>query len=124
MNLTIRDESEDEREEEQLNQEEQEEVLKLEEKRLFKALTKIGNRPKFEVPTFLGKLIPEELINWINELEEYFKYEYIENPNRVKFAKVKMKGHLKIRWQEVQLEKNRKGKDKITKWDKMIAKLK
>ena len=48
MNLTIRDESEDEREEGQMNQEEQEEeeVLNLEEEKLFKAITKIGKRPK------------------------------------------------------------------------------
>ena len=46
MNLSARDESEDEREEGQENQEEQEEeeVLNLEEERLFKALTKIGKK--------------------------------------------------------------------------------
>ena len=78
MNLTVRDESEDEREEEQVDQEEQEEeVFKLEEENLFKVITKIGKRPKFEVPTFLGKINPEELIDWINELEEYFEYEDI-----------------------------------------------
>ena len=43
-----------------MNQEEQEEeeVLNLEEERLFKALTKIGKRPKFEVTTFSRKLNP------------------------------------------------------------------
>ena len=67
MNLTVRDESEDEREEGQENQEEQEEeeALNPEEEKLFKALTKIGKRPKFEVSTFSGKLNPEELIDWI-----------------------------------------------------------
>ena len=80
MKLTIRDESEDEREEGQVNQEEQqeEEVLNPEEERLLKALTKIGKRPKFNVPTFLGNLNLEELIDWINELE-YFEYEEIED---------------------------------------------
>ena len=98
MNLTIRDESEDEREEGQVNQEEQEEeeVLNLEEERIFKALTKIGKRPKFKVPTFLGKLKPEELINWINELEEYFEYEEIEDADGINFVKAKLKGHAKI----------------------------
>ena len=73
MNLTIRDESGDEREEGQVDQEEQEEeeVLNLEEERLFKAITKIGKRPQFEVLAFLGNLNPKELIDWINELE-YF----------------------------------------------------
>ena len=97
MNLTIRDESEDEREG-QVNQEEQEEeeVLNLEEEMLLKAITKIGKRPKFDVPTFLGKLNLEELVYWINELEEYFQYEEIEDLDRVRFAKIKLKGHAKI----------------------------
>ena len=124
MNLVIRDESEDEREEGQENQEEQEEeVLNPNEEKLFKALTKIGKRPRFEVPTFSGKLNPEELINWINELE-YFEYEEIEDPDRVKFAKAKLKGHAKVWWQEVQLDRNNRGKEKITKWERMVAKLK
>ena len=70
MNLAIRDESEDEREEGKVNQEEEEEeeeeVLNPKEERLFKAITKIGKGPKFDVPTFLGKLNLEELINWIS----------------------------------------------------------
>ena len=65
----------------------------------------------------------EELIDWINELE-YFEYEDIDDLDGVKFAKAKLKGHAKIWWQEVQLEQNRKGKDKITRWDQMIAKMK
>ena len=56
----------------------------------------IGKRPKFEVLTFSRNLNLEELINWINELEEYFEYEDIEDPNRVKFVKEKLKGHAKI----------------------------
>ena len=60
MNLTIRDESDDEREGEgKVDQEEQEEeVLNLEEEKLFKAITKIGKRPKFNIPTFSRNLNP------------------------------------------------------------------
>ena len=64
--------------------------------RLIKAITKIGKRPMSDVPTFSRKLNLEELIDWINELEEYFKYDEIEDPNRVKFVKAKLKGHAKI----------------------------
>ena len=96
MNLTIRDESEDEREEEQVNQEEQEEVLNPEEERLFKSITKIGKRPKFNIPTLSRKLNPKDLIDYINELEEYFEYEEIKDLDRVKFVKAKMKDHVKI----------------------------
>ena len=54
MNLTIRDESDDEREEGQENQKEQEEeeVLNPKEKRLFKAITKIGKDLSSMFPHF------------------------------------------------------------------------
>ena len=60
MNLTVRDESDDEREGKgQLDQEWQEdEVLNLEEQNIFKAITKIGKRPKFDVPTLSENLNP------------------------------------------------------------------
>ena len=45
---------------------------------------------------FSGNLNPNELIDWINELEEYFENEDIKDPDRVKYAKTKMKGHAKI----------------------------
>ena len=73
---------------------------------------------------FLGNLNLDELIDWINELEEYFEYDDIRDSDRVKFAKAKMKGHAKIWWQEIQLERNRRGKEKITRWDTMVDKLK
>ena len=66
MNLTRRDENDDEREGEgQVDQEEEEEeeFLNPEEERLFKAINKIGKRSKFEVPKFFEKLNLEESIN-------------------------------------------------------------
>ena len=94
INLPIRYESENE----DIVEEnvEAEAVLSLEEKRLFRAISKIGKRLKFEVPTFFENLNPEELINWINKLEEYFEFEDIEDLDRVKFAKAKLKGYAKI----------------------------
>ena len=73
---------------------------------------------------FSANLNLDVLINWINELEDYFEYEDIGDPNRVKFMKAKMKGHAKIYWKEIQLEINRRGKEKITRWDHMVDKLK
>ena len=96
MNLLIRDESEDEDKVEE--NAEVEVVLNTEEERIFRAISKIGKRPKFEISTFLGNLNPKELIYWINELEEYFEYENIKDLDRVKFAKEKLKGYAKIWW--------------------------
>ena len=73
---------------------------------------------------FLGNLNLDELIDQINEIKEYFEYQDIRNPDRVKFVKEKMKGHAKIWWQDIQLERNRRGKEKITRWDCMVDKLK
>ena len=103
MNLNVREESDDEAEE-NFDQEGEGELLNPEEERLFRALSKIRKRSKIEVPTFLGNLNLEELIDWINECEEYFEYEDVEDPDRVKFVKARLKGHAKIWWQEVQLE--------------------
>ena len=42
------------------------------EKRIFRAIAKLGKIPKIDVDMFLGNLNLDELIDWINELEEYF----------------------------------------------------
>ena len=64
INILVRDESEDEDKVEE--NVEAKVVLNPEDKRLFRAISKIEKRPKFEVPTFFGNLNPKEMINWIN----------------------------------------------------------
>jgi hypothetical protein len=66
-------------------EEEEQIVMDPREVRLIRAILKIGKRPKVEVSNFSRNLNLEELINWINDMEEYFKYEEIEDPERVKF---------------------------------------
>ena len=101
MNVVTSDESEEENEEEENIGQEGEgdgEVLNQVEDIIFRAISKLGKRPKIDVGIFLGNLKPDELIDWINELEEYFEYEDIRNPYRVKFSKAKLKAHAKIWW--------------------------
>ena len=99
INLPIRDESEDEDKVEENVRAKA--FLNPEEERLFRAISKIGKRPRLKFPHFLGNLDPEELIDWIKELEEYFEYENIKDSDRVKFVKAKLKGHAKIWGQQV-----------------------
>ena len=62
INLPVRDESEDEREEEgNTDPDVVDEVLEPEEVKYFRAIFNIGKRPKFDVATFLRNLNPEEL---------------------------------------------------------------
>ena len=109
-NVVAGDKSEEDNEDEEIGQEGEGEgeVLNQVEERIFRAISKFGKRPTIDVGVFLGNLKRDELIDWINELEEYFEYENIRDPNRVKFAKAKMKDHAIILWQEVQLERNRR----------------
>ena len=82
-----------------MKEKEDKKIKKKKKKKIFsKPLPRLEKRPKFEVPTFLRKLNPEDLIDWINELEEYFEYEEIEDLDRVRFVKAKLKGHMKIWW--------------------------
>ena len=127
MNVVVGDKSEEENEEEgNIGKEGEgdEEFLNHMEEKHFRAFAKLEKRPKIDVGMFSGNLNPDELIDWINELEEYFEYEDIGDPDTVKFVKAKMKVHAKIWWQEIQLERNGRGKEKITRWDRIVEKLK
>ena len=54
-----------------------------------------------EVSNFLGTLNPEDLIDWIGELEEYFELEGIKYLLRVRIAQTKLKGHGALWWKEL-----------------------
>ena len=65
---------------------------------------------------FLENLKPNELIDWINELEEYFEYEDIRDLDRVKFAKAMSKsGGKRFNWKEIG-EERRISQGGITWW--------
>ena len=73
-----------------------EEILNPKKEKKFQAISKIGKRTKFDISTFLENINPEKLIDWINEIEMYFEYEDIEDLDRIKFGKAKLKGHTRI----------------------------
>ena len=65
MNVAADDESEEDREEEEIGHEGEGEggVLNQEEERLFRAINKFGKRPTIDVDVFSGNLKLDELIN-------------------------------------------------------------
>ena len=73
-----------------------EEILNPKKLKFFQAISKIGKRTKFNISTFWESINPEKLINWMNEIEIYFEYEDIEDLDRVKFGKAKLKGQTRI----------------------------
>jgi hypothetical protein len=70
--------------------EKHQEVKQLEEK-LLRLVTKVGARPKMEVPMYEGNLNVEELLDWINAMDKYFDYEDIDEENKVKHVVTRLK---------------------------------
>ncbi|GLJ16097.1 hypothetical protein SUGI_0268280 [Cryptomeria japonica] len=57
---------------------------------LVRTLTRMGKRLKTYVPTFNENLNPKQVIDWINDMEEYFEFEEVEDPDRVRFKNTKL----------------------------------
>ena len=110
----------DTNDEEQSSKEEQEDIAN--EVKLLRMLVKSSNMPKVEVPMDEGILDVEKLMDYINALEKYFDFEEIEDKKKVKYALTRLNRHATIWWDELQIQRERKGKYKIKTWDKMLDK--
>jgi hypothetical protein len=115
---------EDINENEEITTSEEEEEEKITEERLIMVFTKVGVRPKVEVPMYEANLDVEELIDWINALDKYFYYEGVYEGKKVNNAMTRLKGHTTLWWDELQDDKNRKGKSKMKYLDMMISNFK
>ena len=92
--------------------------------RLLRIVLGSAVKPKIEVSSLVGGLNPEELVDWINEINKCFDYEEMSKDKKVKFAVTKLKGHAALWWDGVQTERRRVGKQPIKSWTRMMAKLK
>lgn len=59
------------------------------------------SEPRLEVSIYTGILSPEELIDWINDMDKFFDYEETDEGKKVKFAVTKLKGHATLWWDGV-----------------------
>lgn len=104
------DQSDQEEEEEEEGENEnpqegvQEEELNPNELRMENLLKDVkGDTPKvkMEFPMYGGNLDSEEVLGWIDALDNYFEYEEVAEDQRVKFSKKKLKGHALTWWNYV-----------------------
>jgi hypothetical protein len=77
-----------------------------------------------DILVYEGNLDAKKLIDWIRALDTYFDYEYVEEDKKVKHVVTILKGHATLWWDEIQVDRRCKGKQKIKSWDRMIAKMK
>ncbi|GJR66146.1 DNA gyrase subunit B, chloroplastic/mitochondrial [Tanacetum coccineum] len=78
---------------------------------------------KVEIPDFSGTLKAEEFIDWLNTVERVFEFKDAPENRKVKWVAIKLKGRASAWWEQLQLMRERRGKQKIVSWDKMKKKL-
>jgi hypothetical protein len=92
--------------------------------RLIKAIARMGARENMDIPVYKRNLYAEEILDWIRSLDTYFNYEDVKEEKKVKHVVTRLKGHAALWWDEIQVDRRCKGKQKIKSWDRMIAKMK
>ncbi|PWA73103.1 hypothetical protein CTI12_AA263670 [Artemisia annua] len=76
-----------------------------------------------DVPTFHGSMNVEDFLDWMSELDTYFKFYEIPMGNRVNLVAYKLKGGAQSWWKTLQLTRERQGKLPITSWERMEREL-
>lgn len=79
---------------------------------------------KIDLPTFIGKMEPDVVMDWIDSLFGFFEFEDIPGHQKVKIAKSKLKGAALTWWNFVQEEIDKDNKPKIASWKRMVALIK
>ena len=83
--------------------------------RLLRLVLMASSKPKKEISNYDGSLSIEALLDWLSELDKYFEYEEINEDKRIRFAVTKLKRHVALWWDNVQVERRRLNKPKMKK---------
>jgi hypothetical protein len=59
----------------------------------LKAIVKLGDREKMDVPMYGGNLDVEEILDWIRSMDKYFDYEDVDEGKKVRHVVRRLKGH-------------------------------
>jgi hypothetical protein len=117
----VGDVSDAKREELEIEEAAREDVVK---ERLLKAIVKLEDREKIDITVYEGNLDVDGLLDWITSMDKYSDYEDFDEEKKVRHVATRLKGHAALWWDELQVDRRRKGKQKINNWDRMVAKIK
>ncbi|GKV09282.1 hypothetical protein SLEP1_g20807 [Rubroshorea leprosula] len=76
-----------------------------------------------QLPMNVGRLQPNEFINWLHTVERVLELKDIPDDNRVKLVAIKLKKHASIWWENLKHSREREGRNKIRTWEKMHREL-
>ena len=78
---------------------------------------------RMEVPNFEGKVDATQFVDWLAVIEEYFNWYDMMDDRRVRFAKMKLVGLIKVWWTGIEGNNRRMGLPPISTRQEMKAKL-
>lgn len=91
---------------------------------LLRVFFRENSKPIVEVVPYDGKLDTNIVLDWIFDMEKFFEYENTLDNRKMKIAVTRMKGHASLWWEHLQTDRQRRGKEKIRTWPKMVNKVK
>ena len=104
--------------------EEEETTIETLEVRVLRSIFGVGSSSRIDVPFFGGSLIPEELIDWISDMNKHFDFSEVKEDKQVRFVVTRLRGNASLWWDGVQEERILKNKSRIISWSRMTTKLK
>jgi hypothetical protein len=79
---------------------------------------------KVDVPDFFGKLEPNAFEDWSTAIEDYFDWFAVSEDRKVRYVRMKLKGHARAWWGSVEEQLRRTRRPAIYNWEEMKDKLK
>ncbi|XP_013601267.1 PREDICTED: uncharacterized protein LOC106308675 [Brassica oleracea var. oleracea] len=74
---------------------------------------------KIDIPEFHGGSKPEELLDWFVTVDEVIEFKDVPEQKRVPLVTTRFRGHTASWWSQTTLSRTRRGKEKITSWEKL-----
>ena len=87
-------------------------------------LDELTKRMKIDVPDFLSKLEPNAFEDWLTAIEDYFDWFTVSEDRKVRYVRMKLKGHARAWWGSVEEQLRRKRRPPISNWEEMKERLK
>jgi hypothetical protein len=90
----------------------------------YQPLDELTKRMKVDVPDFFGKLEPNAFEDWLTTIEDYFDWFAVSEDRKVRYVRMKLKGHARAWWGSVEEQLRRTRRPAIYNWEEMKERLK
>ena len=92
------------------------------EERLLRVFSRENSKRPIEVVPYDRKLDTNVVLDWISNMEKFFEYENTPDNRKINIVVTRLKGHASLWWEHLQTDRQRRGKEKIKTWPKMVNK--